>query len=152
MKPLRGSAEYSIDSKGRLAIPARMRAAKELHPGSGVVLNMVDGCITVYPLPDWEIREEKVRQLSDDIEVERETKREILLRALDLDVDAQGRIALPKKYLDYADLAPSTTALVLGVDNRMEVWNPERHAQRQSARDQPFERMLERSLGGGGAA
>jgi transcriptional regulator MraZ len=117
---LLGEYEHTLDPKGRLAIPAKFRAAL----GDGAVVTPgLDGCLTVYPKKEWEKLAEKLAALPINEPNARSFSRQIFSGAADIESDKQNRILLPLRLRQYANLTGS--ALVVGNYNRIEIWNKE---------------------------
>ncbi len=114
-----GEFEHSIDSKGRLTIPARFRDALE---GGVVVTRGLDGCLWAYPRSEWEILAEKLAKLPTSNKAARNFSRFMFSSAFDSIPDRQGRVLIPQKLRDYAGIDNETA--VIGVMNRVEIWNP----------------------------
>ena len=114
-----GEFQHSVDTKGRLAIPARFRSKIE----RGAVLTRgVDTCLYVYPLETWE---QKARELDAAILDPRQrlmVERRFFGMAFECELDAQGRIVVPARYRQYAGL--NGEAVVLGARDRFEIWSP----------------------------
>ena len=134
----RGTYDYTIDVRGRLPIPARYREAFE----AGVVLvQSPDGCIDVYTSSGYDAwasfltREKPNRQRS------RRLRRGFFGRSIDVDLDRQGRILVPPFLRQHADL--STTVLMVGRGECLEMWNPERWEAEQALIDEEYEAALE---------
>ncbi|WP_376797431.1 division/cell wall cluster transcriptional repressor MraZ [Thermogemmatispora sp.] len=112
-----GEYEHTIDSKGRMAVPARFRA----QMGRGAVISKGMGtCLSVYPMQRWE---EKSAELvagknSDEL---RDFERRIYPSASEVELDAQGRIVIPAKLRAYAQLGSEVT--VAGVRDHFEIWD-----------------------------
>jgi MraZ protein len=113
-----GEYLHNVDSKGRLAVPARFRSKIE----RGAVLTRgVDPCLYVYPMETWE---EKARELSaaiTDPRLLRLVERRFFGMAHELELDTQGRIVVPAKFRQYAEL--SAEAMVIGARDRFEIWS-----------------------------
>lgn len=119
----RGFSTVSLDTKGRLAVPARYRD-RLAESGSNVLiltLNPLDRCLWLYPLPDWEVIEAKLQELSDFDKQSRRTKQMMRGYATECDLDRHGRILLPQKHREFAGLRKQ--AVVLGQGNRFELWD-----------------------------
>jgi MraZ protein len=114
-----GRYEHTIDDKGRLAIPARYRAALERGL---VVTRGIDRCLTIYPLAAWEALAEKVNALPLGDPNARALRRLFYAEASDAAMDRQGRIIIPATLRAYAGLAE--TAIVVGMHSAIEVWSP----------------------------
>jgi len=119
----RGFSKISIDSKGRLAIPSRYRALvlDQALNNLVITLNPLDRSLWLYPLPEWELIEDKLTTLSDFDKQSRRTKQMMRGYANDCQLDSQGRILIPKELRGYAEL--SRQAVILGQGNKFEIWN-----------------------------
>ena len=119
----RGCSKISIDSKGRLAVPSRYRALilEQAQNNLVITLNPLDRSLYLYPLPEWEIIEDKLAALSDFDKQSRRTKQMMRGYANDCQLDSQGRILIPKELRGHAEL--SRQALILGQGNKFEIWN-----------------------------
>ena len=144
----RSQAEYSIDSKGRLAIPAKMRALLG-EQKTLVALYGLDPCLHLSPLDTWQAKEiDLVRSVNHFNPEHRAALRRITMQTEDLELDAQGRVTLTKLLLDKGGLAGSATARILGSGDHMEIWDPaalEAHLNRPSGES---EELIERTFGG----
>jgi MraZ protein len=113
-----GEYKHTIDTKKRLAIPAKLR--KEL--GKGAVLTRgLDNCLALYPLKEWQGMAKKLVQLpSGQIDV-RGFNRIILAGAVSVESDKLGRILVPDYLKKYASLKKNV--VIAGVYNRLEIWD-----------------------------
>lgn len=113
-----GEYIHTIDSKGRLTIPARFRG--ELAAGL-VVTRGFDQNLMIFPLDGWQDLAERIldRPLGDaDVRVFR---RRVFSGAVDLIPDRQGRIVVPPYLRDFANI--SSEVVVTGMYNYVEVWD-----------------------------
>jgi MraZ protein len=120
----KGQAEYSVDSKGRVAIPAKMR--KAMSPAANETFTVTRGfedCIFLYPMDKWADIEEEIEDLNMYDREVRDFIRIIMMWADEVSLDGQGRISIPNPLLDFAELDDS--ALILGAYDHIEIWNPE---------------------------
>ncbi len=118
-----GAYNHTIDDKGRLTIPARFRDELE----SGVVITRgLDKCLWAYGRSEWEALAEKIAQLPTTNPAARNFSRFMFSGAFDSIPDRQGRILLPQNLRDYAEIQDET--VVIGVKNKLEIWNPARWA------------------------
>ena len=115
-----GEYTHTVDEKSRLAIPIKFRA--ELASGA-VVTKGLDGCLFLYTLAEWQKLVEKLNAMPLSQKSARAFSRLILAGAMDVFLDKQGRIVLPKYLLDYASIKHSV--VVTGLFNRLEVWDSE---------------------------
>ena len=148
MARFKGSAEYSIDSKGRLAIPAKMRAAMSPEArGTFTATTGLDRCVMLYPNDVWETKEEEMLQQNQYRQEVRVALRLMLETAEDVELDGQGRVALAR-HLDFAGLKPSSTAIVIGLLDHIEVWDPETYRAHINGKSAEAETLVERVMGG----
>ena len=119
----RGFSSVSLDSKGRLAIPSRFRERLMGIAGGCLVqtLNPLDRSLWLYPLPEWELIEEKLAELSDFDKQSRRAKQMMRGYATDCQLDTHGRILVPAELRNYAQLDKQT--IILGQGNKFEIWN-----------------------------
>mgnify|MGYP001697433058 FL=1 len=113
---MKGEYKHSIDAKGRLAMPAKLR--DELGERFTVTKGL-DGCLAVYPEKEWEGLEERIRSLP--MSKSRDLQRFFFSAAFDAELDAQGRILLPANLRQHAKLEKDVT--VIGVGRHAEIWN-----------------------------
>jgi transcriptional regulator MraZ len=114
-----GEFQHSIDTKGRVAIPARFRSKIE----RGAVLTRgVESCLYIYPLETWELKARELDAAILDPRQRRMVERRFFGMAFECELDAQGRIVVPARYRQYAGL--NGEAVVLGARDRFEIWSP----------------------------
>ncbi len=131
-----GEYRHTLDPKGRLAIPYRLR--RELEDGA-VVTRGVDGCLTLYTKGEWERLAAKIAALPLADPKARRFARFFLSGAAELEFDRQGRILLPSYLREHAELR--SEVVVAGVYNRVELWSKERWTA-QSAELKPEEDLV----------
>ncbi len=119
---MKGEYKHSIDAKGRLAIPAKLREELGEH---FTVTKGLDGCLAVYPEAEWEGLEQRIRSMP--MSKARDLQRFFFSAAFDAELDSQGRILLPANLRKYAGLTKET--VVIGAFNHAEIWDAEKWAQ-----------------------
>ncbi len=113
-----GEFEYKIDEKGRMPTPPKFR--KELK--AGVVLTPgVEKCILVYPLSEWEKLAATLTTGSITPSKLRRLNRAVFATAYSLQIDNQGRIALPVPLREYAGI--QSEVVIIGANTYLELWN-----------------------------
>jgi len=118
----RGISPLTLDSKGRLAVPARHREALARQcEGMLVVTVDYDGCLLLYPLPEWEEIERKLVRLPSFNEHSRRMQRVFLGHATECELDGNGRVLLPPPLRAYAKLEKAV--VLVGQGNRFEIWD-----------------------------
>ena len=115
-----GEYQHSIDTKGRLFIPAGLR--EELGETIYVTIS-IERALAVYSEEAWREKEEKFNALPS---AQARRIRPLFVNAAKCALDAQGRILLPQKLRTYAILKKDV--MVLGVSNHAEIWNAEKWA------------------------
>ena len=116
-----GQYEHTIDAKGRLFIPAKLR--QELGSTFHVTVGQ-DHCLSIYSDESWAVFMDKLKGMSYN-EVKR--LRGLFAYGADCEPDAQGRILLPAKLREYAGLEKDV--VVIGSFDRVEIWNAQRWAE-----------------------
>ena len=124
MPSFKGEFEHSVDNKGRVAFPAKLR--KALTPQANeqfTILRGLEPCLYLYPGDEWEKVEEKLSEISSFSSRGRTVKRNFLRYAEDLSLDKQNRIPIPSHLKEYAGI--DGTAVFIGNGEMIEVWSPE---------------------------
>jgi MraZ protein len=134
-----GRYSHNVDTKGRLAIPARFRDAL----GTELVITRgIDRCLSLYPMETWTPLAEKVSSLSISDPDARNFRRMVFAEAAYLDVDKQGRILLPSDLRTFAEI--DREAVVVGVHSSIEIWSPDRWAAQSRVMDEEASSIAER--------
>ncbi|MCF6410462.1 division/cell wall cluster transcriptional repressor MraZ [Pseudalkalibacillus salsuginis] len=115
-----GEHLHTIDDKGRMIIPSKFR--DEL--GTTFVLTRgLDQCVFGYPLEEWKQLEEKLKALPFTKKDARAFTRFFFSGAAECQLDKQGRVNIASTLRQYAKLEKD--CVVIGVSNRIEIWNKE---------------------------
>ena len=115
---LLGEYKHNIDTKGRLAVPAKFRSS--LSAGA-IITRGLDHCLFLFEKSEWEKLAEKLIALPLAQSNSRAFTRLMLAGANDVEVDTQGRILVPKYLREYAGIVKQ--AVVAGLYNRIEIWD-----------------------------
>ena len=115
-----GEYTHTLDSKGRLTIPAKFR--EQLAAGLVVTRNPGDRCLLVMPLAEWERLTAKVKELPLANPGSALLRRALFSAAEDLVPDKQGRILVSQRLRDFAQIV--SDVLVVGMDGYVELWEP----------------------------
>ena len=110
-----GQYQHSIDAKGRVFIPAKLR--EELGETFYVTMGM-DSCLSVYSDASWAKFTEKFESLPY---TKTKAMRPLFANAAKCEPDSQGRILLPQKLRAYAGL--DKDVVIIGVNDRAEIWS-----------------------------
>lgn len=134
----RGTYEYAIDGRGRLPIPARYRDAFV----DGVILVQgPEGCVEVYTPSGYEAWANFLTKERPNRQRGRRLRRGFFGRSMDADLDRQGRLLVPPLLRQHAGL--SGTVLMVGRNECLEIWNPERWQAEEALVDEAYEAALE---------
>ena len=117
----RGRHVHTIDSKGRLSIPAGYRVDIQRRSENASILTNDKGCLALYPYEDWIDIEESLAALS---QVRPQTKaymRFVVSGAVECPFDSQGRILIPPHLREHGRLEREVT--IAGVGPRIEIWD-----------------------------
>lgn len=116
-----GVHRHSMDTKGRLVLPAPHR---ELLEGGLVMTIGFDNCLTVHPMEEWSRVRAALRELKTTDPVQRRFARMITSQAEHTQLDKQGRITIPQRLREYAHL--TRDCAVVGAETRAEIWDSAR--------------------------
>ncbi len=143
MSSFKGSYTYSVDSKGRINIPSKLR--KNVSPEANdtfIVTRGFEPCLFIYPLDEWNALEVAVRKLSPSDPQHRFFMRTLLQWATDSQLDGQSRIMISKELLQFASI--ENEVLILGVLERIEVWNPKNYQEYLKKQPESYEEVAQR--------
>ena len=134
-----GEYTHSIDSKGRMIIPAKFREGL----GENFVLTRgLDHCLFVYPQEEWSELEKKLRRLPLTKSEARTFMRFFFSGAAECELDKQGRVLVPNVLRQYAELGKEV--VVLGVSSRVEVWSKEKWEAYSTEASMDYEAIAEK--------
>ena len=115
----RGINAINLDSKGRLAIPARYREG--LGEQVVVTIDTEEACLLLYPVVQWQTIEDGLQRLPSFNAAARRIQRLLIGHATDVTLDGNGRTLLPPLLRDYANL--DKKVVMIGQGNKFEIWD-----------------------------
>jgi len=120
-----GSFEHMLDAKGRVFIPAKWRESvgDTLVITLGLLESTAAVCLSGMSLEEWDRFSQKLSALPVTDVKGQAIRRKIYSMAAACEIDKQGRILIPAQLRDLAGL--SNNATLIGVGERVEIWNPE---------------------------
>lgn len=120
-----GKFEHSLDEKGRLIVPSKLR---DLLGVNFKIVPGLDGCLFAYNEEQWARVASELNEIdeNDDYE-ERKLVRFILHNSAQVTIDKQGRIVIPQNLKKYAKLEKDV--IIAGTGRRIEFWNKDRYAE-----------------------
>ena len=123
MQKFRGVSNLSLDAKGRIVLPARYRERllEICHSEMIVTIDTEQPCLLIYPLPEWELIEEKIEALPSFNPATRRIQRLLIGHATEVEVDGNGRMLLSNPLREYAQLGKKV--VLIGQGKKFELWD-----------------------------
>ena len=130
MQKFRGASNLSLDAKGRIVLPARYRERLvEICQSQLIVtIDTQQPCLLIYPLPEWELIEEKIEALPSFNPATRRIQRLLIGHATEVEVDTNGRMLLANPLREYAQLGKKV--VLIGQGKKFELWDEARWNER----------------------
>jgi len=124
-----GASALNLDAKGRMSVPARHRDALQIQAEGRVTFTKhPDGCLLLFPRPEWEAFRTRVAQLPMDAHWWR---RIFLGNAQDQDVDGSGRLLISPELRTAAGI--EREVILLGMGTHLEVWDAQTYKDKEQA-------------------
>lgn len=122
-----GRYEHSLDVKGRVILPARFRGQLGTQ---AYVSQYRDRCLALWTAEEFDRQMDEQEEKQVLGRSERNVARILASGSVEVEVDRQGRVAIPAFLRDFAGLQTESSILVIGAINRVELWNPAEWEQR----------------------
>jgi MraZ protein len=120
-----GLYDFSLDPKGRVVIPARLRDGFETK--QAYVCSFPEGCAAVFTVAEFNRRFlARAMRLDRQGQEGRDLARALSSQSQLVDIDAQWRLTVPPRQRSFALLEPNNPVVVVGAISRVELWQPER--------------------------
>ena len=116
-----GEYEHSLDVKGRLIMPAKLR---EDMGEKFIITKGLDGCLFGFSQNEWSNFEEKLKTLPLTNKNARDFVRFFLSGAIECEIDKQGRFLIASNLREYANMEKDV--VIIGVGTRLEIWNKDK--------------------------
>ena len=116
-----GEYEHSLDAKGRLIMPAKLR---EDIGDKFIITKGLDGCLFGFSQKEWDNFEEKLKTLPLTNKNARDFVRFFLSGAIECEIDKQGRFLISSNLREYAEL--DKEVMITGVGTRIEIWDKDK--------------------------
>ena len=140
-----GEYFHSIDRKGRLILPARIReVAKANFIEKFFVTRGLDKCLFMLSEEEWRAQEAKFKAISFTKQQARTFNRLYFSGAVEVVADKQGRILLPQYLKDFAQIKKEV--VLVGVSNRIEIWAKDKWQEFYGTSQQSFEEIAEKLM------
>lgn len=147
MLDLLGEYPSTLDAKSRVLLPAALKKQLGTAASKGFVVNrdVFSQCLVLYPKEEWNKTSAEVRRLNRFDPEAVEFIRRFLNGATPVDLDANGRLLIPKPLMDYATLGKDI--VFSGVGDRIEIWSEELH-KRALGGNVDFKSLAAKVMGG----
>lgn len=122
-----GNSSLSLDAKGRLAVPTRHRDALSEGAGTITITKHPDGSLMIFPQAAWEGFRDRVVGLTMDAT---SWRRFFLGNAMDVEMDATGRILVSPELRAFAGITREAT--LLGMGTYLELWNSATYTRKET--------------------
>lgn len=134
-----GEYRHSLDVKGRIIVPSKLRDGL----GDKFVLTKgLDGCLFAYSKEEWTNFEEKIKSLPLTNKDARAFVRFFFAGAVECEIDKQGRALIPPMLRTYAGL--NKDLVIIGVSSRVEIWSQEKWDNYSEAEDLEADELAEK--------
>ena len=119
----RGANSINLDSKGRIAVPAKYRQCITESTASHMIITCdpYDNCLLIFTLEHWETTEADLQSLSNSKPLHRRLKRIMLSHATEVDMDANGRLLIPGVLRERAKLQKDV--MLVGHGKTFQLWD-----------------------------
>jgi len=135
-----GEYRYSLDEKGRLMIPAKIRT--EISGNVLVMTRGIDKCLWLFPPEEWtDISEKLLGSFSIFQKKARLIHRRIIAPAQETEIDRTGRITIPQTLREYANLKKD--CIIIGMLKRLEVWDDDVYRSYSDINEDEFQEAAE---------
>ncbi|MDO8580154.1 MAG: division/cell wall cluster transcriptional repressor MraZ [Candidatus Omnitrophota bacterium] len=140
-----GEFRHSLDRKGRIILPAKFRdVCKEAGVDKFFITRGLDKCIFMFAEEEWRTQEQKFKNMPFTKQEARNFNRLFFSGAVDVIPDRQGRFIVPPYLKTYANIKRDT--IILGVANRIEIWDQDLWKSYFDQSSESFERIAENIL------
>jgi MraZ protein len=136
-----GEYTHKIDEKGRISLPAKFR--KEV--GKKIIITRgLDNCLFIFTMPEWAKLSSELSASSWLKSDTRAFNRRIFGGATEVDIDKVGRMLIPEFLKNEGELKDENEAVLVGVDNRIELWNVKTWSEYKNITDKKADEIAEK--------
>jgi MraZ protein len=144
-----GEFECKLDGKGRFALPSALRKQVPQAADDRFVINRgLDQCLNLYPKNEWDIITESINLLNLYEKDNRDFVRFFYRGALELSLDNAGRLLIPKRLQEYANI--DKDVVLFAHTNKIEIWSQDNYDNMLDREPQDFAALAEKVMGNKG--
>jgi len=129
MELLTGEYRNTLDEKGRILFPSKLRNELfgETEKNVLIVTQSFDHCLWLYTLEEWKLLSSKIMETASPFNKQnRLVLRSLIAPAQEVELDKAGRLSIPQSLREYANL--SKDCVILGINRYMELWDAETYS------------------------
>ncbi len=139
---LMGEYRNSLDEKGRLLLPSRLRS--EIAGNVLILTRGVDRCLWLFPHEEWRRISQNIMESSSLFKSKtRLLQRRIIAPAQECEIDKTGRISIPQTLRESAGLRMKNEAVILGIDSYVEIWDTDMYDEYLAESEEEFQEAAE---------
>ncbi len=140
MDLLTGEFTNTLDDKGRISLPSRLRAG--LLGNILILTQGIDQCLWLFPPEQWKGLSQKLMESTSPFQAKsRMIQRRIIAPAQEVEIDKAGRIAIPQSLREFAGLSKECT--ILGIEKYFEIWDVGEYESYWDAKENEFQQASE---------
>ena len=140
MSSFKGSYSYSVDNKGRVNLPAKLRKYVSLDANDTfIVTRGFEKCLYVYPIDEWNKLEQNLRDLSSYDPEHRRFMRTLLELASECQLDGQARLIIPLELREFASIRSEVR--IVGTLDKIELWDPKIYDEYKNGQPESYENI-----------
>ncbi|MGB5942876.1 MAG: division/cell wall cluster transcriptional repressor MraZ [Leeuwenhoekiella sp.] len=142
-----GTYECKMDAKGRIMMPSALKkqAASEINEGFVIKRSVFQPCLEIYPMAEWNVLMKKINGLNRFVKKNNDFIRKFTAGVKFVEVDASGRILIPKDLSAFAGLTKDV--VLSSAVNIIEVWDLLRYEEAVQSEDDDFAALAEEVMG-----
>lgn len=138
-----GHSILSLDNKSRFILPAKFR--KFIKPEADnklIITRGLDDCLLLYPMDEWEKLTAGLVNYNQFNPQQRNFIRQFFMYVHECELDSQNRILIPTQLIEFGKL--KREIMIIGLIDKMEIWNPETKSEYDNKQDLTFEEVAEK--------
>lgn len=135
MELLTGEYNNTLDEKGRISFPAKLR--QQINETTLIVTQALDHCLWLFTQQEWKNLSTKLMESASPFDAKnRLVLRRLVAPAQEVEFDKSGRLSIPQSLREYAGL--SKDCVLLGIDKYVELWDAEAYRNYLSETESSF--------------